>query len=93
MELAKKNRRLKGTIVSDKMDKTVVVVVRRIKTHAKYHKQYATHKKYKVHDPKNEYHVGDVVIIGETRPFSKDKRWQVISKINKENISNLPEQI
>jgi small subunit ribosomal protein S17 len=74
-------RRLQGTVVGDKMDKTIVVTVRRVATHQKYQKQYAVHKKYKVHDPKNEYHVGDVVIFEAARPISRDKRWRVIGRV------------
>lgn len=68
-------------MVSDKMDKTRVVVVRRTKTYSKYLKQYTTRKKYKVHDPRNEYHTGDVVIFREVRPISREKRWQFVSKV------------
>lgn len=79
--ISAKKRRLQGTVVGDKMDKTIVVTVRRVATHRKYKKQYAVHKKYKVHDPKNEYHIGDVVIFEEMRPISRDKRWRVISRV------------
>jgi small subunit ribosomal protein S17 len=74
-------RRLQGTIVSDKMQKTVVVKVERIKEHPKYKKRYKVHKKYKAHIEKGEYKVGDKVIIEECRPISKEKRWRVIKKI------------
>ena len=74
-------RRLQGTIVSDKMQKTVVVQVDRMKTHPKYKKRYRASNKHKAHDEKGEYHVGDKVIIEETRPISKDKRFRVIAKI------------
>ena len=73
--------KLTGTIVSDKMQKTVVVNVERVKMHPKYKRRYKTHKKYKAHDEKGEFHVGDKVVIEETRPISKDKRWRVITKI------------
>lgn len=73
-------RRFKGLVVSDKMMKTIVVRVDRVKTHPKYHKQYAVSKRYKVHDEKREFHVGDVVTFEECRPLSKDKRWRVIGK-------------
>ena len=72
-----------GIIISDKMVKTVVVKVERIKEHPKYRRRFKTHKKYKVHDEKEEYKVGDEVVIEETRPLSKDKRWKVIKKILK----------
>ena len=73
--------KLQGTVVSDKMEKTVVVKIERIKEHPRYKKRYKVHKKYKAHDEKGEYKEGDVVIIEETRPISKDKRWRVIGKV------------
>ncbi len=74
-------KRLKGTVISDKMEKTVVVEVERIKEHPKYKRRYKVHKKYKAHDEKSEYRIGDKVIIEECRPISKEKRWRVIKKI------------
>jgi len=74
-------KRLTGTIISNKMEKTVVVEVERIKEHPKYKRRYRFHKKYKAHDEKGEYHVGDKVIIEECRPISKEKRWRVIKKL------------
>lgn len=68
-------RKLKGIIVSDKMDKTRVVAVTRTKQHKRYKKYYKTTTRFKAHDEKNEYKIGDKVIIGECRPFSKEKRW------------------
>ena len=76
-----KRRRLQGVVVSDKMAKTVVVRVDRTKLHPKYKKRYTMSKKYKAHDEKGEYHVGDKVTLEETRPISKDKRWRVVMKI------------
>ena len=76
-----KGRKLKGEVVSDKMQKTVVVAVTRLKPHPKYKKYYKVTKRYKAHDEKREYKAGDEVIIQETRPISKDKRWKVISKV------------
>ena len=73
-------RKLIGKVVSDKMDKTVVVQVQRLKQHAKYRRFLRIHKKYKADDEKNEYKVGDRVVIEESRPLSKDKKWKVISK-------------
>jgi len=70
---------LKGTVVSDKMDKTVVVSVSRFVKHPKYGKYYKVSKKYKAHDEENKYKVGDEVTIVETRPISKDKKFKVIS--------------
>ncbi len=74
-------KKLKGKVISDKMQKTVVVEVERIKESAKYKRRYKVHKKYKAHDEKEEYKVGDRVVIEECRPLSKDKRWKVIKKI------------
>jgi len=74
----KHKREFTGTVVSDKMVKTIVVKVDRKKMHPKYHKQYSVSKKYKVHDEKGGHHVGEVVRFVETRPLSKDKRWRVI---------------
>jgi len=80
MTKGKKKRQLEGVVVSAKMDKTIVVVVTRIKLHPKYHKRYKTRKKYKVHDPKNAYQVDDVVVFEETQPLSKEKKWRVVAK-------------
>ena len=77
---------LTGKIVSDKMAKTVVVSVDRLKEHPKYHKRYRVTKRYKAHDEKGEFKMGDVVVIEECRPMSADKRWKVIKKI-KENVA------
>jgi len=74
-------KRLKGTIVSNKMQKTVVVEVERVKEHPKYKRRYKIHKKYKVHYDEGEYRVGDKIMIEECRPISRDKRWKVIKKI------------
>ncbi len=70
----------KGVVVSDKMDKTIVVKVDTLKTHPKYLKQYRSSKKYKVHVPENgTYKIGDTVIFQECRPISRDKRHQVVA--------------
>jgi len=63
------------------MQKTVVVEVERIKEHPKYKRRFKVHKKYKAHDEKQEFHVGDTVVIEECTPISKDKTWRVINKI------------
>lgn len=72
-------KQLKGTIVSDKMDKTIVVEVTTLKRHPKYERRFKTSKRYKAHDPENtrKGKVGEVVVIEETRPMSKDKKWRV----------------
>ncbi|MGB9823294.1 30S ribosomal protein S17 [Thermodesulfovibrio sp.] len=69
---------LKGTVVSDKMDKTVVVSVERIFQHPLYKKTIKTRKKYKAHDEENKCKLGDMVEIIEFRPISKTKRWKVL---------------
>lgn len=74
-------KQLQGIVISDKMQKTVVVKVERIKIHPKYKKRFKAHKNYKAHDENGEYHVGDRVIIRESRPISKDKQWVVVSKV------------
>jgi len=71
-------RILKGTVVSDKMDKTIVVLVERIKEHKQYRKRYKVSKRYKAHDAENKYHLDDKVMIQECRPISKDKKWIVL---------------
>ena len=71
-----------GTVVSDKMDKTVVVQVDSMKRHPKYHKSYKVSKKFKAHDAQNEFHIGDKVEIEETKPMSKDKHFKVLRKIS-----------
>jgi len=71
-------RAFTGVVVSDKMDKTIVVKIDRTKIHPKYKKRYTVSKKYKVHDEKNEHKIGDKVNFVECRPLSKDKRWKVM---------------
>jgi len=67
-----------GKVVSDKMDKTVVVAVTRLFQHPVYKKTVKRVTKFKVHDEQNKFHIGDTVKIIETRPISKEKRWVVI---------------
>lgn len=80
MEKQVKNlkRVIKGVVVSDKMDKTVVVKVTRFVEHKKYGKRIKKTKNYKAHDEQNAKKVGDVVEIEETRPISKDKKFKII---------------
>lgn len=75
-------KQVTGKVVSDKMDKTVVVEVERVKQHPLYQKRYTVHDKYQVHDPDNEFQAGDQVLIEECRPLSKNKRWRVIKKLS-----------
>jgi len=81
MEINKKMRKLIGIIASDKMQKTRVVVVTRLKKHPKYLKYLRTSKRYKAHDEKNEYKMGEHVVIRETIPRSKDKHWEIIGLV------------
>ncbi|HBR27881.1 MAG TPA: 30S ribosomal protein S17 [Firmicutes bacterium] len=72
-----------GRVISDKMEKTVVVAVERLERHRLYKKTIRRTTKFKAHDENNECRIGDQVQIMETRPFSKDKRWRVVSILRK----------
>lgn len=74
------NKQLKGVVVSNKMQKTVIVAVTRLKEHSLYKKKYKVTTRYSAHDEKNEYQIGDKVIISETSPISKNKKWVVAQK-------------
>ncbi|MCR2043522.1 30S ribosomal protein S17 [Anaerosalibacter massiliensis] len=82
MERGNRKQRV-GRVVSDKMDKTVVVAVETFVTHPIYKKQIKRTTRFKAHDENNECKVGDVVKIMETRPLSKDKNWRLVSIIEK----------
>ena len=71
---------LKGEVIRDKNDKTVVVLVKRRYTHPFFQKTITSSKKYHAHDEKNKFKTGDMVQIIESKPISKKKKWQVISK-------------
>lgn len=75
-----KKQTITGTVVSDKMDKTVVVEVSFKKRHPKYQKSYTVSKRYKAHDEENAYKVGDHVVIEATRPISREKKFRVVKK-------------
>lgn len=75
-----KRRTLVGRVVSDRMDKTVTVEVTRRVKHPRYHKYMNRSKSYKAHDENNECRIDDTVVIEETRPLSKLKRWRVIER-------------
>jgi len=77
-KMESKGKLLKGVVVSDKMDKTVVVTVSRFVKHPLYGKFYKVSKKYKAHDEENKCKIGDKVEIIETQPISKDKRFKVV---------------
>ena len=72
-----------GVVTSDKMDKTIVVVVKNLVRHPLYGRIVKQDKKFKAHDENNEAHVGDTVEIMETRPLSKDKNWRVLRIVEK----------
>lgn len=77
-EKIKKSRKFSGIVVSDKMEKTLVVAVDDVKMHSKYKKRFTRSKKYKVHDEKGQFKEGDKVNFIECRPLSKDKKWRVV---------------
>lgn len=85
-EKSKNQRALTGKVVSDKMDKTVTVLVERKVKHPLYGKVIRMSKKYHAHDEKNEYREGDTVQIEECRPLSKTKAWMVSHLIEKARI-------
>ncbi len=72
-----------GTVVSDKMDKTVVVQVERLTLHTRFKKYVRRKKRYKAHDERNDCRMGDRVLIVETRPLSKEKCWRVLKTLEK----------
>lgn len=74
-------RKLQGTIVSDKMNKTRVVEITRLKQHPKYKKYFKVTKRFKAHDENNEYKIGDKVLMQEIRPMSKEKKWLIVNKV------------
>ena len=78
-----KQKTREGVVVSDKMDKTVIVAVDRLVKHHLYKKYIRRRKRYKAHDEENQCSVGDRVVIAETRPLSRDKRWRVRAIVEK----------
>ncbi|MFH1651394.1 MAG: 30S ribosomal protein S17 [Chloroflexota bacterium] len=87
-----KRKTMIGRIVADKMDKTVVVAIETTRRHPIYHKTLKRLNKYKAHDEKNEYRVGDVVKIAETRPLSREKRWRVVEVITRGEVAEIKPQ-
>jgi small subunit ribosomal protein S17 len=79
-------RALTGTVVSDKMNKTVTVLVERKVKHPIYGKVIRLSKKYHAHDENNEFHSGDIVVIEECRPISKSKAWKVSKLVEKARL-------
>jgi len=82
MERGRRKERI-GKVVSDKMDKTIVVAVETFVAHPLYKKQIRRTTKFKAHDENNECRVGDIVKIMETRPLSKEKRWRLVKIIER----------
>ena len=83
-----------GKVISDKMDKTVVIAVETPKRHKLYKKTVRRAVKYKAHDEKNQCRIGDMVRIVETRPLSKDKRWRVAEVLTKGEVAEIqPKEI
>mgnify|MGYP001586752105 FL=1 len=80
-------RTLTGKVVSDKMQKTAVVAVSFTRKHPKYLKYYTVTNRFKAHNENNEYKTGETVVISETRPLSKEKRWRIISKVITNNTN------
>ncbi len=80
---------LVGTVISDKMDKTVVVAVASSKRHRLYGKTLRRTKHYKAHDPNNTCKLGDTVRMVETRPISKEKRWRVVDIIQRREVAEI----
>lgn len=77
-EKISKAPKMKGVVVSNKMDKTIVVAVETLKTHPKYLKKYASTKRYKVHTGDKKYEIGDTIMFQECRPISRDKKHIVV---------------
>ncbi|MBI5285384.1 MAG: 30S ribosomal protein S17 [Chloroflexi bacterium] len=78
-----------GTVVANKMDKTVVVRIDRHKRHRLYGKTIRVTRRYKAHDEKNECRLGDIVKIAETRPLSREKRWRVVEVVVKGDVAEV----
>ena len=79
-------RILRGTVVSDKADKTITVMVERTKRHPLYRKNYRVSTKFLVHDEKNDFKTGDLVEICESKPISAKKRWVVVGKVTTKEL-------
>lgn len=84
---------LTGVVISDKMDKTVVVSVERAKQHPLYKKTLRRTKHYKAHDPNNVCKLGDTVRLVETRPISKEKRWRVVDILQRREVAEIQPRV
>jgi len=82
-------RVIEGIVVSDKMDKTVVITVERRKKHRLYHKVMSLTQRFKAHDENNECRLGDRVRIQESRPMSRDKRWRVVEIVARGDVAEV----
>lgn len=82
-------RIIQGTVVSDKMQKTIVVSVERKKKHRLYHKIISVTDRYKAHDETDACHLGDLVRIQECRPISRDKRWRVVEILQRGDVADI----
>ncbi len=83
MDQRGKKTTIEGIVISDKMDKTIVVRVERLVKHPVFHKYIKRYVKYKAHDENNDCKTGDRVMISESRPLSKEKRWRMIQIVEK----------
>ena len=86
-----RRKRREGVVVSDKMDKTVVVEVERLVRHPRYHKFLRQRRRYKAHDERNQFRIGDRVRIIECRPLSDQKRWTVQALLRRPESAGAPE--
>ncbi|HOJ43053.1 MAG TPA: 30S ribosomal protein S17 [Syntrophorhabdaceae bacterium] len=93
MEKVVHKRKMTGIVLSNKMDKTIVVEVEKFHKHPKYHKYIKIKKRYKAHDEGNDCRVGDKVVIMESRPLSKEKRWIVKNIIKREESMPIQEEV
>lgn len=84
-----RRQRKQGRVASDKMQKTIVVAVEELKRHRVYKRTYRYTTRFKAHDEYNEARIGDMVVIEETRPLSKEKRWKLVKILNRA-VQNLP---
>jgi small subunit ribosomal protein S17 len=84
-----RRQRKQGRVASDKMQKTIVVAVEELKRHRVYKRTYRYTTRFKAHDEYNEARIGDIVVIEETRPLSKEKRWKLVKILNRA-VQNMP---
>lgn len=78
-----------GSVISDKMEKTIVVAVENLVEHPLYKKRVRKTRHFQAHDENNEAHIGDIVRIGETRPISKTKTWRLLEIVNSRNHTTI----